>query len=83
MRDMLTTGHIAKLLSRWATFRSGHDYRVIGLSSVLFDPVSQTERIDYFARGASHDMDGDLLDSQEAQAMSKREADIIERNMND
>jgi len=76
VRDIQTTGHLAKFLSRLDIFAKTKDYRIIGMPNRLFDEISQLERTKYFERGASLEMDGDLLDSPEAQAMMDREAEL-------
>lgn len=78
VRDFVTTGHLAKLLSRLDVFRKTADYRIIGMWNPIFDEQSQLERAEYFRRGVSLEMDGDLLDSAEAQSLMKREAEILE-----
>ncbi len=79
VRDILTTGHLAKFLSRVDVFRKTSDYRIVGLSNQLFDELSQAERLKFFEKSASLDMDGDLLESVDAQAVLTRERSIFEK----
>ena len=76
VRDMLTTGHLAKLLSRWDVRERTGDYRILGLPNSLFDKLSWEERRAYFRVGVTHDFDGDLLDNREAQEMLERETNL-------
>jgi hypothetical protein len=80
VRDIQTTGHLAKFLSRFDVFRNRLDYRIVGLPHKLFDKQSQLERAIYFERGASLEFDGDLLSSPDVQTMNEREEHIFDRH---
>ena len=77
VRDIETTGHLAKFLARMEAFRRTSDYRIIGLPHTVFDELSQSERAVHFRGGASHDIDGDLLDSPVVRTMLNEEARIL------
>lgn len=79
VRDVGTTGHLAKFLSRLDTFRRTSDYRIVGMPNRLFDRRSQEERAEYFKRGASLELDSDAFESPEAQAMLNRESEIFDK----
>src|SRR5437762_2157553 len=61
VRDILTTGHLGKLLSRLEVLKRTGDYRIVGLPNQLFDARSQAERAEFFGRGGFLIMDGNLL----------------------
>lgn len=77
VRDLLTTGHLAKFLARKDIFLKTMDYRIVGMPNRVFDEISQIERVKYFERGASLEFDADIYESAETQAMLKRELEII------
>jgi len=77
VRDVLTTGHLAKFLSRLDIFERTNDYRIVAMFNPIFDVQSQLERAKYFERGNSLDMDGDLLDSPDARLLMSREEKIL------
>jgi hypothetical protein len=79
VRDIVTTGHLAKLLSRLPEFRKTSDYRLLGLPNPLFDRLSQIERTKYFEHGVSLELDADLFESMEAQQILTRESEILAR----
>lgn len=49
VRDILTTGHLGKLLSRLNAVPEPIEFSLLGLPSPIFDPVSTRERSEYFA----------------------------------
>lgn len=77
VRDIQTTGHLAKFLGRFEVFCETHDYRLVGMPNPLFDELSQRERNKYFEHGASLELDGDAFESPAAQEMIKRESAIL------
>ncbi len=79
VRDILTTGHLAKLLSRLEVFRKTSDYRIVGMPNQLFDAISQAERAKFFERGNILEIDGELLDLPDVRAMMDREAKIFQK----
>lgn len=80
VRDISTTGHLAKFLSRLDIFRSTSDYRIVGMPNRLFDRRSQEERAKYFEHGASLELEADAFESPDAQAMLKRESEIFDKH---
>lgn len=80
VRDISTTGHLAKFLSRLETFRRTGDYRIVGMPNRLFDRRSQEERAKYFERGASLELESDAFESPEAQAMLNRESEVFDKH---
>jgi hypothetical protein len=79
VRDIETTGHLAKLLSRIEIFRKTSDNRVFGLPNKLFDDLSQSERADFFARGNILEIDGELLDFPDVKSALHDEAKILQK----
>ena len=53
VRDILTTGHLAKLLSRTDLLRDPVDYALVGVPNKVFDAASQDERQQYFRDGST------------------------------
>lgn len=81
VRDIQTTGHLAKFLSRLDVFRRTSDYRIVGMPNRLFDRRSQEERTKYFERGASLELESDAFESEEAQAMLNRESGVLDKHL--
>jgi len=79
VRDIQTTGHLAKFLSRLDIFRRTSDYRIVGMPNRLFDQRSQEERAKYFERGTSLEVESDAFESPEAQAMLQRESELFDK----
>jgi hypothetical protein len=73
VRDMLTTGHLAKLLARWDVLQISKDPRILGLPHPIFDQLSWTERSEYFRLGVTHDFDGDVFENPHAVEMLRHE----------
>jgi hypothetical protein len=73
VRDVLTTGHLAKLLSRLDVLKETSNPRIVGLPHSLFDERSQAERAEYFRRGGVLWMDADLLQVNCVKQMLQRE----------
>jgi len=78
VRDIETTGHLAKLLSRLDVFRKTSDSRVFGMPNALFDDISQAERVEFFERGSILEIDGELLDLPDVRAMTDRETKLVQ-----
>jgi hypothetical protein len=79
VRDILTSGHLGKLLSRWSAFLRTSDHRIIGMPNHVLDKISQMERSEYFTTGASLDLDAEATQSLEAQMMMEREKGLMAR----
>jgi predicted transglutaminase-like protease len=47
----------------------------------LFDQRSQEERTKYFERGASLELESDVFESVEAQAMLNRESKVLDKHL--
>lgn len=79
VRDIQTSGHLAKLLSRFEVFRQIGDGRVLGMPHDLFDNISQAERADFFERGGILEIDGELLNNPKVRTMLDDEAQLLEQ----
>lgn len=79
VRDIQTTGHLAKLLSRLDIFRKTSDYRIVGMPNQLFDAISQAERTNYFEGGNILALDGELFDLPDVRAMMDSEAKLLQK----
>jgi hypothetical protein len=80
VRDVATTGHLGKLLSRKPVFQETHDWRIFGLPHTLFDKLSWAERNQLFREGVTHAFDPELLGFPIIREMLEREATIIGRS---
>ncbi len=80
VRDIQTTGHLAKFISRLDVFQRNSSYEIIGMPNVLFDRFSQEERSNYFEAGGLLYIDGSLLDKSEVKVMMKREAEFLKHS---
>jgi hypothetical protein len=49
VRDVITSGHLGKVLIRWKHLRY-NDYSLIGLRQSVLDDISRRERADYLRR---------------------------------
>jgi hypothetical protein len=78
VRDVLTTGHLAKLLSRYDYLSKPEGYEIIGLLNPLFDKNSQLERAKYFDRNSSFGVSTRVLANQDAQQMIDNEKAILQ-----
>jgi len=74
VRDVLTTGHLAKLLSRFDVLIELSNPVIIGLPNSLFDDQSQFERAEFFAAGNILPIDAEILDNSQVKQMLRREA---------
>lgn len=74
VRDVITIGHLAKILSRFDVLMETSDPRVIGLPHFIFDKRSQTERMEFFAGGKNIlPIDAGILNGEAVKAMLERE----------
>jgi len=73
VRDVLTTGHLAKLLARFDIFHKTTDPRILGFPNRCFDDRSQSERREYFERGNILIIDADSLDLDRIREVLSRE----------
>jgi hypothetical protein len=79
VRDIMTTGHLAKLLCRLSVLKKTANIEIIGLRNKLFDQKSLKERADYFREGGGFDFSLRIVNSKEATEMLASEAGIIDR----
>src|SRR5882724_7677780 len=77
VRDVLTTGHLAKLLGRYDYLKPPWNYVLLGFLNPLFDRNSQLERAIYFQRNSSFSVSSIALESQEARQMIEYEKAIL------
>ena len=77
VRDIGTTGHVAKILSRKESFARLHDWRVVGLPHRVFDLLSWNERNQFFKQGVCHTMDADLFRIPEVLKMLASERAVL------
>lgn len=76
VRDVQTTGHLAKLLSRLYLVEKSDDYKIIGLPHRLFDQRSQNEREEYFR--ANHSLPASVsIHASQAKSMLEWEHKLI------
>jgi hypothetical protein len=74
VRDILTTGHLGKLLSRLDLLLQLSNPTILGLPNSLFDAQSQSERAEFFRAGNILPIDGDILNQNAVKEMLEREA---------
>ena len=74
VRDMLTIGHLAKLLCRIDILKTTSNPAIVGLPNVLFDKRSQQDRRDCFAKPGMLPVNGELLEIGIVKEMLQREA---------
>lgn len=79
VRDILTVGHLAKLLSRVSLLSTSADYELLGLPNRLFDEFSQKERADYFERHSCLPMSGSLVSNSLMEKICADEKEILTR----
>lgn len=79
VRDVATTGHLGKLLSRKTIYESLSDWRVVGLPHSLFDRLSWKERNEVFKEGVCHVTHPDLLRNRAVLEMLDREESLMRR----
>jgi len=73
VRDVLTVGHLAKLLSRLDVLTKASNPMVVGLSNSIFDEQSQLERAEFFAAGNILPIDAEILANDAVKEMLGRE----------
>ncbi len=79
VRDVLTVGHIAKLLSRHKYFDREKDYALLGWPNRLFDSQSQKERREYFSQNTALPTSATLLTSPVLADLREAEEAILRR----
>ena len=77
VRDVLTTGHLAKLLSRFDILQRTSDPRVVGLTNPLFDERSQVERAEFFRSGNLLFLDASFLETKAVRELLDREEKLL------
>jgi len=77
VRDLGTTGHLAKVLSRLDILERTKNYDLVGLPHRLFDALSQQERTAFIEENGSHPVDAKLLELSEAKDLVTRESKIF------
>lgn len=77
VRDILTVGHLAKLLSRMNVLMQTSDSRIVGLPNSLFDARSVSERAEFFFHGNILPIDAEVLQIEGVAGMLKREHEIL------
>ena len=76
VRDVLTVGHLSKLLSRLDVLIKISNPAIIGLPHSIFDERSQFERAEFFATGSILPIDADILNNDAVKKMLQRENDV-------
>ena len=79
VRDVETTGHLAKFLCRLDVFRKTSDSRIFGMPNRLFDRISLAEREEFFARGNILILDAELLLLPDLLSAIDREGEILKK----
>jgi hypothetical protein len=77
VRDIATTGHLCKLLSRKEIYERLHDWRAVGLPNTLFDSLSWKERNEFFKEGVCHTSEPDLFQVSAVLEMLAWESSVI------
>lgn len=77
VRDVQTTGHLAKLLSRLDILAQTSDPSIVGLPNSLFDERSQIERAEFFQRGNVLPIDAKVLEVNGVKEMLQREENAL------
>lgn len=78
VRDILTLGHLGKLLARWSLLREG-DYRFIGWPHRLFDELSEEDR-SYYRQSHSLPLVGTTPESEAFSKLIELESNILRRH---
>lgn len=78
VRDVITSGHLAKLLARFHLTDSGN-LRALSVSNYLFDQLSHRDRHAYFAMNQSFAMSTSLLNDPQISKMRNAEMEILSR----
>jgi hypothetical protein len=74
VRDVMTTGHLGKLLTRLDVLLKTSNPAIIGLPHKVFDAQSQLERAEFFAKGNILPIDAEILNENVVKEMLEREA---------
>ena len=77
VRDMLTSGHLCKLLARMEVFKAIANERIVGLPHRLFDARSQAERSRFFDRGGILVIEADILELPGVREMLNSESHLL------
>ncbi len=77
VRDMLTIGHLGKLLARMNTLQATGDSRIVGLPNRLFDGHSQAERAEFAATGNILPIDSEVLNVAGVRLMLQKESEAL------
>ena len=73
VRDVITVGHLAKLLGRIDLLKQKLDYRTLAWPNPLFDSQSQKERDDYFSQNDGLPTSATLLEDPLLNELRARE----------
>ena len=73
VRDVMTTGHLGKFLSRLDVLAAVPNPAIIGLPNAVFDQQSQSERAEFFAAGNILPIDAEILENNVIEQMLQRE----------
>lgn len=79
VRDVLTVGHLAKLLSRMRVLKAPDDYKIVGWPNLLFDRQSQQERLEYFERNVALPAIGLSMNSPALAEVRAAEKEVLTR----
>jgi hypothetical protein len=79
VRDILTVGHLAKLLSRMRVLKAPGDYKIVGWPNRLFDRQSQQERLEYFERNVALPAIGLSMSSPALAVVRATEKEVLAR----
>lgn len=78
VRDIVTVGHLAKVIARWDVLQATKKLAIAGLPNRLFDELSQQDRSSFLSR-CSFDLDAEAVESPEAQRMMAWEEEVLAR----
>jgi hypothetical protein len=79
VRDVLTTGHLAKVLSRGHLIKVKEHYYGFGLPNTVFDHQSQRERANYFRQNPSLPLSGRLMRDSAMKNILSLEKNILRK----
>lgn len=77
VRDVLTVGHLGKLLSRLQLINKAECYKALGVPNILFDQKSQQERLDFFKENACLSLPISVLRQVEVVNLQEKEDKIL------
>jgi hypothetical protein len=80
VRDIITVGHAAKLLSRISVLGNSNSYDIICWPHRLFDRISQNDRLQYFERERYFPMKAGLNTNPEISSLFNNEINILEKH---